>query len=78
MSEMLIRSVSFMMKAPGGGGVTSTHNKWVCAILTRKIGTQKSGNIPKIETQKSGNLPKIETQKSGNLKSQAFLLHEKT
>ena len=72
-----------------GGGVTSTHNKRGCVILTKKSSTQKSGNLPKIETQKSGNLPKIETQKSGNLpnietqkagnpKRQAFLLHEKT
>ena len=75
--KMLITNVR-RCNTDSGEGVTSTHNKRGCAILTKKVAPQNPGNLPKIETQKSGNLPKIETQKSGNPKRHAFLLHEKT
>ena len=47
-TEALSGTLSAMLPQ---GGVTSTHNKRGCAILTKKSSTQKSGNLPKIETQ---------------------------
>ena len=38
-----IHEISSHACAREGGGVASTHNKWGCAILTRKVGPKNLG-----------------------------------
>ena len=39
-----------------GGGVTSTHNEWGCAILTKKVAPQNPGTYLKLRPKNSGTL----------------------
>ena len=43
------------MDLPGGGrGVTSTHNKRVCAILTKKVAPKNPGTYLKLRSKNPG------------------------
>ena len=77
---LLLQNVEIIsvVRRLGGGGVTSTHNKRGCAIVTNKVAPKNPGTYLKLRPKNPGNLPEIETQKSGNPKRQAFHLHEKT